>query len=113
MLSLFADGHPLNKLAGHWMSSLYRGSQTEVANRLTSLAYQLAAGLQHIHCMGILHQDIKPPNIIITLNFEVKIIDFGLARRGKIFVEDGHKSVAAPLSGSTKGYQSPEVRSHT
>jgi eukaryotic-like serine/threonine-protein kinase len=42
---------------------------------------QLLAGLQHAHDKGIIHRDIKPSNLILNPNGEVKIVDFGLARR--------------------------------
>ena len=42
---------------------------------------QLLSGLQHAHENGIIHRDIKPSNLIINRSNEVKIVDFGLAKR--------------------------------
>ncbi len=42
---------------------------------------QIAQGLTHLHSCGIIHLDIKPENILITPADQIKIVDFGLARR--------------------------------
>ena len=46
----------------------------------TSIALQVAAGLEAAHNNGIIHRDIKPQNIIISLDGKAKIADFGIAR---------------------------------
>ncbi|KAF8991989.1 kinase-like domain-containing protein [Cyathus striatus] len=40
---------------------------------------QILDGVQHLHSRGIFHRDLKPENIIVTQDWRVKIIDFGLA----------------------------------
>ena len=40
---------------------------------------QISAGLEHAHQLGIIHQDIKPDNILVQKDDTIKILDFGLA----------------------------------
>src|SRR5262249_2271627 len=42
---------------------------------------QAAAGLDAVHAAGVVHQDIKPGNILLESDGGVKITDFGIARR--------------------------------
>lgn len=48
-------------------------------DRSLDYIHQILAGLNHAHSYGVIHRDIKPQNIMITPNGQVKIMDFGLA----------------------------------
>jgi serine/threonine-protein kinase 11 len=63
-----------------------------------SLFGQVVEGLCHLHKMGIVHQDIKPSNILITEDGQVKIADFGI----------GHSFASAHNVIGTPAYQAPE-----
>lgn len=47
---------------------------------VVKLMSQIGAGLQAIHEAGIVHRDMKPENILLTKEGNVKIADFGIAR---------------------------------
>ena len=63
-----------------------------------------AEGLGHAHRRGIIHRDVKPGNIMMTNDGQVKVSDFGLARD----VLQGHDIVGAGHSLGTPRYMSPE-----
>lgn len=79
-------------------------------NKLTisavvDLFYQIARGLDAAHERGIIHRDIKPKNICVTLPQHVaKIMDFGVA---KLEMEDVYETVQESAIG-TPAYMAPE-----
>jgi serine/threonine protein kinase len=48
---------------------------------------QVAAGLEHAHKKGMVHRDIKPQNLMLTPQGQVKILDFGLAQFARVAQE--------------------------
>jgi eukaryotic-like serine/threonine-protein kinase len=87
---------------------LARGAFT--VRRTIHVALQILAGLAAAHDRGVIHRDLKPDNIFITSDDQVKILDFGLARH---IAAPGPDDVTRwrTLEGTvlgTPGYMAPE-----
>lgn len=96
-----------------WIRSrrLYReGSPGDALERIIDIAVQTARGLSYAHSRGLIHQDIKSSNIMLTPEGEAKVTDFGLA---KAFLTaetlpDTDGSNRVTCGGMTPAYGSPE-----
>ncbi|MFO0981708.1 MAG: SUMF1/EgtB/PvdO family nonheme iron enzyme, partial [Planctomycetota bacterium] len=58
------------------LAPLFRGSWVQTALRIGA---QVADALAHAHQRQVLHRDVKPSNIMISLDGSVRLVDFGLA----------------------------------
>jgi serine/threonine protein kinase len=91
---------------------LYEGGNAESFKRILDIAIQFAWGLHYSHEQGLIHQDVKPGNTMMTPDGTVKVTDFGLARARPIQVSATEGSPDQTLqvegSGSTPAYCSPE-----
>ena len=75
--------------------SLYEGSEEEVCTRILDLSVQSAQGLHYSHERGLLHQDVKPGNILLSEKWEAKVSDFGLAKAQSDLTEDRRRFISA------------------
>lgn len=73
-------------------------------NEAAYFFYQLINGLEYIHSVGISHRDIKPENLLLTNNYILKIIDFGLSN---YYQENINKFLRTPCGSPC--YSSPEM----
>lgn len=64
---------------------------------------QLADALEYIHARGIVHCDLKPENVMITPDFQLKLFDFGIARIEGIEIPASREALVGTLH-----YMSPE-----
>ncbi|HSR68797.1 MAG TPA: tetratricopeptide repeat protein [Acidobacteriota bacterium] len=77
------------------------------------ITLQAARGLEAAHAQGVVHRDIKPGNIFITQEGEIKIVDFGVAKKA-VLQEAGSGDTGTQLTrdeGALMGtfeYMSPE-----
>ncbi|MEL6366977.1 MAG: serine/threonine-protein kinase [Pseudomonadota bacterium] len=66
------------------------------------IIYKTAKALHYAHGRGVIHRDIKPSNIMLTMDNDVRVIDFGIA-----IIKDAEVSRIEGIAGSPS-YMSPE-----
>jgi serine/threonine protein kinase len=69
---------------------------------VVEIIYKCAKALHYAHGRGVIHRDIKPSNVMLTIDNDVRIIDFGIA-----IVSDSEVSRIEGIAGSPS-YMSPE-----
>lgn len=69
---------------------------------VAQIMIQICSALQYAHERNIVHRDIKPANIMITKDYAVKVMDFGIARI------DSNSMTKTGIAMGTPNYISPE-----
>jgi len=92
----FIDGRPL--------SSILKSAGPLSADRTADIGAHVAAALGYAHKHGVIHRDVKPGNVLITDEGQVKVTDFGIARA--INTEESLTQTGAVMGTAT--YFSPE-----
>jgi mitogen-activated protein kinase 7 len=89
------------------MHQIIRSGQPLTDAHYQSFVYQILCGLKYIHSADVLHRDLKPGNLLVNADCELKICDFGLAR--------GYSSIPEKNAGflteyvATRWYRAPEI----
>ena len=92
----YIEGEDLKKLLLH--------KKVEDFHRRYDIILRIGNGLHYLHENNIIHKDIKPENILISKNNEVKIIDFGLAHYNRLRIFTFNQQ----FIDGTPTYMSPE-----
>ncbi len=82
----------------------YIRKKTEINFKIMAqILIQVCDALDYAHSHGIVHRDIKPANIMVLDNFQVKVMDFGIARFGQANLTQTGMAMGTP------NYMPPEV----
>jgi tetratricopeptide (TPR) repeat protein len=86
------------------LSTVHSTTDPTFFRTVASLAVQAALALEHAHALGIVHRDVKPANLLLDVQGNLWVTDFGLARVAT-------QAPALTLTGDVVGtlrYMSPE-----
>ena len=92
----YVEGRPL--------SAVLRDPQRLPPVQIATIGAGVAAALAFAHRHGVVHRDVKPGNVLITPDGEVKVTDFGIARA--VNTEESLTQTGAVMG--TAAYFSPE-----
>lgn len=88
---------------GESLAKLLERSKSLPADKVLDIISQTARALHEAHLEGLVHRDVKPGNLLITPNGEVKITDFGIAR----VADQAHLTATGQVMGTVQ-YLAPE-----
>ena len=90
----FVDGQTVEQLLG--------ADEPLAKDTIIGMLRQTATALDYAHSKGIVHRDVKPANVMISVDGEAKIADFGVAK-----ILSQKMTLAGTILG-TPNYMSPE-----
>mmetsp|Transcript_71437 Transcript_71437/g.159957 ORF Transcript_71437/g.159957 Transcript_71437/m.159957 type:complete len:403 (-) Transcript_71437:128-1336(-) len=102
----FEDIYVVSELMETDLASTLRSSQVLSDDHCQFFLYQLLRGMKYVHSALVIHRDLKPRNLLVNSNCDLKICDFGLAR-----VRFSDKDWVCPMTEyvCTRWYRAPEV----
>eukprot|EP00928_Gymnodinium_smaydae_P033651 TRINITY_DN24045_c0_g1_i1.p1 TRINITY_DN24045_c0_g1~~TRINITY_DN24045_c0_g1_i1.p1 ORF type:complete len:441 (-),score=49.56 TRINITY_DN24045_c0_g1_i1:278-1600(-) len=103
--SSFQDVYVVCELMETDLATILKSPQSLSADHCIFFQYQILRGLKYLHSANVIHRDLKPRNLLVNSDCELKICDYGLAR---VYPLHAHPS---PLTGyvSTRWYRAPEL----
>ena len=104
-----AEGGDLSQVANNMTMLVDSGFMTPEARNVLAIDMlaQTVKGMKAMENRGLVHNDMKPQNMLLTRDGKVKIIDFGESRFG----DDQGKAPSARIDGfgTTAGFSAPET----
>merc|ERR1719231_900088 len=103
----FEDIYVISELMETDLTSILKSEQPLSDEHSQFFIYQVLRGMKYIHSAGVIHRDLKPRNLLVNSNCDLKICDFGLARVNFSDKEFWVSPKGEPVC--TRWYRAPEV----
>lgn len=103
----FEDIYVISELMETDLASILKSQQPLSDDHSQFFLYQILRGIKYVHSAQVIHRDLKPRNLLVNANCDLKICDFGLAR--VCFCEEDFRTCPMTEYVCTRWYRAPEV----
>ncbi|GLB41804.1 putative protein tyrosine kinase [Lyophyllum shimeji] len=89
------------------LHQIIKSGQTLTNEHVQYFVYQILRGMKYVHSASVIHRDLKPGNLLVNADCELKICDFGLSRG----FDSRPDETASHLTEyvATRWYRAPEI----
>ncbi|KAJ1660658.1 mitogen activated protein kinase [Dispira simplex] len=103
----FNEVYMIQELMEADLHQIIRSGQPLTDAHFQYFIFQICRGLKYIHSANVLHRDMKPGNLLVNADCELRICDFGLARGYADTVEGNAGFMTEYVA--TRWYRAPEI----
>ncbi|KIP10049.1 hypothetical protein PHLGIDRAFT_282294 [Phlebiopsis gigantea 11061_1 CR5-6] len=89
------------------LHQIIKSGQSLTVEHVQYFVYQILRGLKYIHSASVVHRDLKPGNLLVNADCELKICDFGLSRGFNAAPDENATMMTEYVA--TRWYRAPEI----
>lgn len=89
------------------LHQIIKSGQVLTSEHVQYFLYQILRGMKYIHSAGVIHRDLKPGNLLVNADCELKICDFGLSRGFDAVPDENATRLTEYVA--TRWYRAPEI----
>lgn len=89
------------------LHQIIKSGQSLSNEHVQYFVYQILRGMKYIHSASVIHRDLKPGNLLVNADCELKICDFGLSRGFDSRPDEGPTMMTEYVA--TRWYRAPEI----
>lgn len=89
------------------LHQIIRSGQTLTNEHVQYFLYQILRGMKYVHSASVIHRDLKPGNLLVNADCELKICDFGLSRGFDSKPDENATHLTEYVA--TRWYRAPEI----